>query len=177
MKTILNLFIAMLIAGTASAQQITTIDLQVTGLTCSMCSKATEKSLRTLDFIADVKPDLNKNLFVLSFKKAQPVNLDLIKKKVEDAGFSVGTLVATFDFNQLKVDQNGLASSGNVAYRFLNTKGKVLNGLVKASVLDKNFISQANFKKNVAKFNTPTYASGKGVVQGKTTRIYHLAIS
>ncbi|WP_432710097.1 heavy-metal-associated domain-containing protein [Pedobacter sp.] len=176
MKTILNLFIFLLFAGTASAQQITTVDLQVTGLTCSMCSKATEKSLRTLDFITDVKPDLNKNLFVLSFKKGQPVNLDLIKKKVEDAGFSVGALEATFDFSQLKVDDKGIASSGNVAYRFLNTKNKVLNGPVKATVLDKNFVSQAAFKKNAAKFNTPTYASGKGMVNGKNTRIYHLSI-
>jgi copper chaperone CopZ len=176
MKNILNLLIFVLLAGTASAQQITTIDLQVTGLTCSMCSKATEKSVRTLDFVADVKPDLNKNLFVLSFKKGQPVNLDLIKKKVEAAGFSVGALVATFDFNQLKVDDKGLASTGNVAYRFLNTKGKVLDGPVKATVLDKNFLSQAAFKKNAAKFNTPTYASGKGVVNGKSTRIYHLGI-
>ena len=176
MKTILNLFLFLLLAGTASAQQITAIDLQVTGLTCSMCSKATEKSVRTLDFIADVKPDLNKNLFVLSFKKGQPVNLDLIKKKVEDAGFSVGTLVATFDFNQLKVDDKGLASTGSVAYRFLNTKSKVLDGPVKATVLDKNFVSQSAFKKNAAKFNTPTYASGKGVVNGKNTRIYHLGL-
>ena len=176
MKTILNLFIFLLLASTASAQQITAIDLQVTGLTCSMCSKATEKSLRTLDFIADVKPDLNKNLFVLSFKKGPSVNLDLIKKKVEDAGFSIGNLVATFDFKQLTVDEKGLATSGNVAYKFLNTKSKVINGPVKAAVLDKNFTSQANFKKNVAKFNTPTYASGKGVVNGKNTRIYHLSI-
>ncbi len=166
----------MLLASTASAQQITAIDLQVTGLTCSMCSKSTEKSLRTLDFIADVKPDLNKNLFILSFKKGQTVNLDLIKKKVEDAGFSVGTLAATFDFNQLKVDEKGMASTGQVAYRFLNTKGKILNGPVKATVLDKNFVSSATFKKNAAKFNTPTYASGKGLVNGKNTRIYHLSI-
>ena len=176
MKTILNLILFVLLCGTASAQQITSADLQVTGLTCSMCSKATETSLRSLDFISDIKPDLNKNLFVLTFKKDKAVNLDLLKKKVQDAGFSVGNLQATFAFSKLKVDENGLASSGGNAYRFLNAKNQVLDGKVKVNILDKDFISSSAFKKNVAKFNVPSYASGKGTINGKNARIYHLSI-
>jgi copper chaperone CopZ len=176
MKTIINLLLLLMIGGAATAQQITKADLQVTGLTCSMCSKATETSLRSLNFIENIKPDLNKNLFVLTFKKDQAVNIDLIKKKVQDAGFSVGNLEATFSFKQVKVDESGLAVAGGNAYRFLNTKNQVLNGEVTATILDKNFVSSANFKKNAAKFNSPAYTTGKGLVNGKNTRIYHLSI-
>lgn len=164
-------------AVTASAQQISTADLQVTGLTCSMCSNATQKSLETLGFINSVKPDLNKNIFVLTFKKGADINLDLVRKKVQDAGFSVGGLTADFNFDQVKVDDKGQAIVNGNVYRFINAKNKTLNGTVKASVIDKNFISGSAFKKQAASVNSDAYANGTGVVNGKKTRIYHLVLS
>lgn len=160
-----------------SAQQISTADLQVTGLTCSMCSNATQKSLETLNFISSVKPDLNKNIFVLTFKKDANINLDLVRKKVQDAGFSVGGLTASFNFNQVKIDDKGQAVVDGNVYRFVNAKSKTLNGTVKASVVDKNFISGSAFKKQATTANSDAYASGTGVVNGKKTRIYHLVLS
>ena len=164
-------------AVNVSAQQISTADLQVTGLTCSMCSNATQKSLETLNFISSVKPDLNKNIFVLTFKKDANINLDLVRKKVQDAGFSVGGLTASFNFNQVKIDDKGQAVVDGNVYRFVNAKSKTLNGTVKASVVDKNFISGSAFKKQATTANSDAYASGTGVVNGKKTRIYHLVIS
>lgn len=160
----------------SSAQQISTADLQVTGLTCSMCSNATQKSLETIGFIQSVKPDLNKNLFILTFKKGAKVNVDLIRKKVEDAGFSVGGLTANFNFNQTKVDDNGQAVVDGNVYRFANLKSKTLNGAVKANVIDKNFISNNAFKKQATVIKSDAYASGSGTVDGKKVRIYHLSI-
>ncbi len=159
-----------------SAQQITAVEMQVTGLTCSMCSQATEKSLRSLSYVSNVNPDLNKNLFLLTFKKDGAVNLDQLQKKVKDAGFSVGNLAATLDFNQAKVDENGQVIVGGKVYRFANVKSKVLNGPVKVNVIDKNFISNAAFKKKSTQLNSDSYATGMGVVNGKKTRIYHLSI-
>lgn len=160
-----------------SAQQISSADLQVTGLTCSMCSNATQKSLETLNFISSVKPDLNKNIFVLTFKKDANINLDLVRKKVQDAGFSVGGLTASFNFNQVKIDDKGQAVVDGNVYRFVNAKSKTLNGTIKASVVDKNFISGSAFKKQATTTNSDAYASGTGVVNGKKTRIYHLVLS
>ncbi|MCX2452914.1 heavy-metal-associated domain-containing protein [Pedobacter sp. PLR] len=178
MNIIKNLIILsiVLIAGKASAQQITTAELQVTGLTCSMCSQATEKSLRTLDFVDAIEPDLNKNLFAITFKKDKAVNIDQIRKKVEDAGFSVGNLTAVFNFNNTKVDDKGLATAGANVYQFLNQKSQTLNGPVTATVVDKNFISGSAFKKKAAQLKSEAYASGSGLVNGKKTRIYHLSI-
>ena len=169
--------IMLFFAVKVSAQQISSADLQVTGLTCSMCSNATQKSLETLNFISSVKPDLNKNIFVLTFKKDANINLDLVRKKVQDAGFSVGGLTASFNFNQLKIDDKGQAVVDGNVYRFVNAKSKILNGTVKASVVDKNFISGSAFKKQATTANSDAYASGTGVVNGKKTRIYHLVLS
>ncbi|ARS42078.1 hypothetical protein CA265_21430 [Sphingobacteriaceae bacterium GW460-11-11-14-LB5] len=178
MKAIKIFSIIMLFfAANVSAQQISSADLQVTGLTCSMCSNATQKSLETLNFISSVKPDLNKNTFVLTFKKDANINLDMVRKKVQDAGFSVGGLTASFNFNQVKIDDKGQAVVDGTVYRFVNAKSKTLNGTVKASVVDKNFISGSAFKKQATTANSDAYASGTGVVNGKKTRIYHLVLS
>jgi len=178
MKTIqyFSIFFILLMVGKVSAQQISSAELQVTGLTCSMCSQATEKSLRSLDFVENIKADLNKNLFEISFKKDKAVNIDLIRKKVQDAGFSIGNMTAMFSFNNLKVNENGQAAAGTAAYQFLNARDKTLNGEVKVSVVDKNFISGPAFKQKAAQFKSESYASGYGMVNGKKTRIYHLSI-
>jgi len=169
--------IMLFFAVNVSAQKISSADLQVTGLTCSMCSNATQKSLETLNFISSIKPDLNKNIFVLTFKKDANVNLDLVRKKVQDAGFSVGGLTASFNFNDVKVDDKGQAIIDGNVYRFVNAKSKTLNGNVKASIVDKDFISGSAFKKQATNANSDAYASGTGVVNGKKTRIYHLILS
>ena len=138
MKTIKNIiFITLLfISAGASAQQITTAELQVNGLTCSMCSRATETALRSLNFIEDVTPDLNKNLFVLKFKKEANINPELLKEKVEDAGFSVGTLSTALNFSQTKLDEEGKTTINGFTYQFINGKDKVLNGTVKATLVN-----------------------------------------
>ena len=174
-KIILS-FLMLFAINKVSAQQITTVEMQVTGLTCSMCSQATEKSLRTLNYVTDVKPDLNKNVFVVTFKKDQAVSFDQLNKKVKDAGFSVGKLEATINFNQAKIDDNGQAIIGANVYRFTNAKDKVLNGPVKVNVIDKTFISNSAFKQKAATVKFDSYATGTGVVNGKKTRIYHLSI-
>lgn len=178
MKTIRN-FITLsilLISGHTFAQQISKAALQVNGLTCSMCSKATETSLRSLGFIETITPDLNNNVFLLTFKAGEQVNVDQIRDKVQDAGFSVGDLSATINFEQTTIDDKGMAVAGGTAFQFINAKSKTLNGPVTARVVDKDFVPSSTFKKNASALNSPAYQTGRGVVQGKETRIFHLSI-
>ena len=100
-----------------------------------------------------------------------------MRKKVQDAGFSVGGLTADFAFNQVKVDDKGQAIVDGNVYRFVNAKNKTLNGTVKAAVVDKNFISGSAFKKQATSISSDAYASGAAVVNGKKTRVYHLVLS
>lgn len=178
MKTfqIFFIFSLLLMFQKAVAQQVQSVEIQVNGLTCSMCSQATEKSLQTLSYVEKVTPDLNRNLFVVSFKKGSTVNFDQLYKKVKDAGFSVGKLDAMIDFNQTKIDDNGQATAGSHIYHFVNTKNKILNGLVKVSLIDRNFVPANVFKQKLNTIKADSYATGMGVVNGQKTRIYHLSI-
>src|SRR5882757_1067087 len=103
MKT-LKIFMILLVLTTGIAKaQFTKAELQVSGLTCALCAKATEKALKTLPFIGEIKTDLIRNTYLLTFKSGEQVNFDLISKKVQDAGFFVNSLKATFDFTGTKV--------------------------------------------------------------------------
>jgi copper chaperone CopZ len=165
MKT-LKIFIALFIITISAAKaQFIKADLQVSGLTCSMCSKATEKSLRTLNFIGDIKVDLNKNVFVITFKKDVPVNVDQISKKVQNAGFFVNSLKATFDFDNVKLSDNAFTYGGDT-YKIVNGGDKTLNGPVAVTVVDKGFLSSGAYKKY----------SGLGSDKAGTGRVYHIAI-
>jgi len=138
-----------------------------------MCQLATEKSLKTLDFISDIKPDLNKNIYVLTFKKDKAVSLDQIKKKVKDAGFSVSNLVAVFNFDNVAVKNDFHYNYAGNLYHFMNVNPKNLDGNVRLKVLDKDFIPAAEHKKLSSSPNTSAcYKSG---IMGKS-RVYHVTI-
>lgn len=170
---IIALTLATLFAQKSFAQ-FTTAELQVSGLTCSMCSKATEKSLSTLSFIESIKPDLNKNLFVITFKKGASVQLDQIKKKVENAGFSVNNLQATFDFKNVSVKDNFHYNYAGNLYHFMQVDAKTLNGPVKLTLLDKNFVPNKKYSTLAAKtaLAYPCFKTGK--MDGM--RVYHVTI-
>jgi copper chaperone CopZ len=165
MKT-LKIFIALLAFSTSVAHaQFTKAELQVSGLTCSMCSKATEKSLRTLGFIGDVKADLNRNLFVLTFKNNAPVSLDQINKKVKGAGFSVSNLKATFNFTNVKITDKKF-NYGGESYHIVSPLDKEPEGLATFTVVNKGFAPVSVYKKYSSAFNNNT----------KTGNVYYIAI-
>jgi copper chaperone CopZ len=164
MKTLKIFFIIFIASISAAKAQFTKAELQVSGLTCSMCSKATEKSLHTLNFIGDIKADLNRNVFVITFKKDVPVNLDQISKKVEGAGFFVNNLKATFNFDNVKINDNAFTYGGN-SYHLVNGDGKTLTGSVAVTIVDKGFAPASVYKK----YNTTDKAETNG-------RVYHISI-
>jgi copper chaperone CopZ len=168
--------------NTASAQFVKA-SLQASGLTCSMCSRATQEALATLSFVESITPDLNTNTFMLYFKKGSPVNIDAIKKKVEDAGFSVARLVLTAHFDHIKIgNETHINYEGNVIH-FVNVKNQMLNGDENITLIDKDFISARQFRKYEAIEKMTCYKTGKTDgpcchVTGKTNsdRVYHVTI-
>lgn len=79
--------------------QFTKAKLIASGLTCSMCNLATQKQLQSLNFIDSIVPDLELNAFHIYFNQKQEIEFDLLKKKVEDAGFFVAELKVTYKKN------------------------------------------------------------------------------
>jgi len=167
MKT-LKIFLILLVFTTGIAKaQFTKAELQVSGLTCALCAKATEKSLRTLPFVGDIKPDLMRNIFVITFKNGQPVSFDQICKKVQDAGFFVNSLKATFNFENVKVANNTFSYGGDT-FQLMNGADKTLNGPVAVTIVDKGFAPRSVSKKYLSQVsNEPPAKSG---------RLYHIAI-
>lgn len=153
----ISILLLALTIGSAKAQ-FTKAELQVSGLTCSMCSKATEKALRTLNFIGDVKPDLNRNVFVISFKDNATVNLEQISQKVQNAGFSVNNLKVTFNFANQKLNGNSFGYAGDT-FLVVNGADKAPAGLTTITVVDKGFAPASVYKKYAAQ--TTDAKSGK----------------
>jgi copper chaperone CopZ len=179
-----KMIIAMLMAGfiaTASAQ-MTKIELQAAGVTCSMCSKAINKSLMTLPYISTINTNLEKNMFEIVLKDSMTANLDEVKKKVEAAGFSVGNLWLTVTLNSADVKNDAHIEAVGMNLHFMNVKAQQLNGAVRLKVIDKGFTSAKEYKKNslftkMACFKTGYMGDCCGKAPVTPTRIFHVTIA
>ena len=160
MKIFILLTTVLLVSTTAVKAQITRAELTATGLTCSMCSKATYKQLTSIPEVKEVVPDLNTTAFQIYFKDGSAINVGELKKKVEDAGFSVGELVVVFNFNNQQAENNSSFTKNNITYTFMDTKPDVLSGEIKVKILDKGFVVDKEYKK-LAKLTKqyPSYAT------------------
>lgn len=166
MKTLKIFILIFSVTVSAAKAQFTKAELQVSGLTCALCAKSTEKALRTLPFIGDIKTDLEHNSYQITFKNNTPVNLELISKKVQGAGFFVNSLKATFNFDNIKVANNYFSYAGDT-YRLLNAPNKSFTGNVDLTVVDNGFAPKSVSKKYLGQVTDVAPASG---------RVYHLAI-
>lgn len=167
---------------TASAQEYKKASLQAAGLTCAMCSNATLNALKTLSFVDHIDTDLNATTFILHFKKGAQVNIDDIKKKVENAGFSVGKLSVTANFANQKVENDTHINFAGQTLHFMDVQAQVLNGEKDLTVIDKDFIPAKSFKSYGAKTTMPCYKTGlmadccKPGSGKAAARVYHVTI-
>ena len=134
---------------TISTAQISKAEIRATGLTCSMCSNAINKQLKSLPEVVNVETDLNTNTFVVSLVEGNSLTPLIFKQKVEKAGFFIGSLIVTVDSNDVvKKPYIILKDSGNKSKQ------------VQIQVLDKGFVTENEFKKlsksykSVASFNS-----------------------
>lgn len=179
-----KLLMILVIASTAlsSNAQFTTATLQATGLTCAMCSNAINKALQKVPFVESVKADIKNSSFAIVFKRDAQVDIDALKDAVEDAGFSVGSLKLTGNFNEVKIAADEHVKIGNDNFHFLNVKGQVLNGEQSITVIDKNFVTEKQFKKYSSATKMSCMQTGKAasccVKDGipNTARVYHVTI-
>jgi hypothetical protein len=167
MKTLkIFTFLLLFSAGFAKAQ-FTRAELQVTGLNCALCAKTTEKSLRALPFIADIKPDLMRNIYAITFKNDQPINFDQISNIVHEENFFISSLKATFNFDNVKVANNYFSYGGDT-FELMNRAGKTLNGPVEVTIVDKGFAPRSVSKKYLNPVNSE--------VPANSGRVYHVVI-
>jgi copper chaperone CopZ len=140
-------FLLAITISMATEAQVTKVYLQANGLTCSMCSNAINKALKTLDFVDKVEADIKNYTFEISFRQASPVDFDKIRKKVEDAGFSVSGFVATIYFDSIFLKANQPVTIGNHIMLFAGLTDQLLNGAKQVKVLDKGFVSSREYRR------------------------------
>jgi copper chaperone CopZ len=80
------------------AASIQFILIGVDGLTCSMCTRSVEMSIRKLDFVDSVVMDLENTEGKVYLKKGDDVDLRKVAKAVTSAGFSVRFMRIQVDF-------------------------------------------------------------------------------
>ena len=172
----------MVFAATGLRAQFTKATLQASGLTCAMCSRAIDNALKELSFVETVKADIKNSAFTIVFKQGQDADIDAVKKAVEDAGFFVAKFTLTGIFNNTAIKNNEHVAIAGREYHFLNVKDQTLNGEKSLTIVDKNFLTAAAFKKYVAATGMQCIKTGKagdccekaGLAAG--TRIYHVTI-
>lgn len=167
MKKLITITLLLFIT-TIGNSQIIRAELTATGLTCSMCSKATYNQLISIPEVEKVETDLNNTAFIIHFKSSTPVTISNLKKKVEDAGFAVGELIVLFKLDNQVAENNISFVLDNNTYTFMDTKSSTLNGEVKLKILDKGFVVDKEYKKLSNMTNQyPSYVGNK-------KNIYHI---
>ena len=126
-----------------------------------MCSKATYKQLASISDVEKVEPDLNNTAFIIYFKSGSLVNVNDLKSKVEEAGFSVGELLVVFNLKKQQVENNTSFTMHDITYTFMDSKSGTLDGEVNLKILDKGFVVEKEYQKlsKMAK-QYPSYTTG-----------------
>ena len=121
--------------------QVKEVNIQASGLTCSMCSNSIFKALKTLGFVDKVDANIKTSSFNISFKPTADIDFDKLKAKVEDAGFFVANFTVIIYVEKLVISNDTHVHVGNDIFHFLNVKDKVLSGDQTIRILDKGFVS------------------------------------
>lgn len=173
---------AILALNISANAQFQSASLTAAGLTCAMCTKAIHNSLQKLPAVEKVDADIQNSEFLITFRKGAAIDPDALKNAVEEAGFSVAHLRLTGDFNNIKLNNDSHIELGGKAYHFVRSKDKVLNGTQTLTLVDKNYLSQKEFKKVAASSDHPCVQTGKaeecceklGIAHN--ARIYHVTL-
>lgn len=147
------LFIAFFWAISASAQ-VQKVNLQASGLTCAMCSKAIYKAVSAISFVDTVLVNIEASTYDIRFNSDATPQFDQIAKAVVDAGFSVANLTVVVNFNKQNVDKNGLLTLDGIQYKIMGTPPTTLQGSKKLQLIGKQYMLPKDFKKIPAGANS-----------------------
>jgi hypothetical protein len=140
-------------------------------------------ALQGVSFVEKVQVDIKNQQYNISFKEGSAIDFDGLANAVQEAGFSVASLLVTTTVNNLKIEKDKHFSIGDKSVHFLTGNGKVLNGETTFRLVDKGFLSAKDFKKYSAASKMKCVQTGKAescctkegsVASG--SRMYHAII-
>lgn len=140
-------FMALLAIAFSAKAQVQKVNLQASGLTCAMCSKAIYKAVSAISFVDTVKVDIEGSTYEIFFKKDNTPDFDKIAGAVVDAGFSIAKFTAVVNFDKQAVDKNGLTTLDGIRYMIVSSVPTNLQGSKKLRLVGKQFMLPKDFKK------------------------------
>ena len=142
-----------------ASAQVQKVNLQASGLTCAMCSKAIYKAVSAISFVDTVLVNIEASTYDIRFNKDATPQFDQIAKAVVDAGFSVANLTVVVNFNKQNVDKNGLLTLDGIQYKIMGTSPATLQGNKKLQLIGKQYMLPKDFKKIPAGSNSEMSAT------------------
>ncbi len=138
------LFVLAVVQGNA---QISKAEIVATGLTCSMCSNAINKQLKSMPEVESVSTDLNTNTFTVQLKTNNTLTPKALKNSIEKTGFFIGSLVLTVDLGAVNGQENEKVQNQSGTYVFVE-KAKKSSGPMQVQLLNEGFVTKKEFKKS-----------------------------
>jgi copper chaperone CopZ len=130
-----------------ASAQVQKVNLQASGLTCAMCSKAIYKAVSAISFVDTVLVNIEASTYDIRFDKETTPRFDQIAKAVVDAGFSVANLTVMVNFDKQVVDKNGLFTLDGIQYKIMGTPPATLQGSKKLQLVGKQYMLPKDLKK------------------------------
>ncbi|BAV09777.1 Copper chaperone CopZ [Filimonas lacunae] len=178
MKKLVFAFALVVLAVVAgSAQEITSVYVKASGLTCSMCSKAIFKALQKQPAVNTVEADIENSGYLITFKPDAVISLDALKDAVLDAGFSVAAMEVKANFANTAIENDSHVKVNNSTFHFMKVQNTTLQGEQKLLVLDKDFLPEKDRKLYASATTMTCFESGKMKnASGQQQRIYHVTM-
>ncbi len=143
-----KIFLLLICCWTISVNaQVQKVNLQASGLTCAMCSKAIYKAVSAISFVDTVLVNIEASTYDIRFDKETTPKFDQIAKAVVDAGFSVANLTVMVNFDKQAVDKNGSFTLDGINYKLMGTPPTTLQGSKKMQLIGKQYMLPKDFKK------------------------------
>ncbi|MDI9310838.1 MAG: heavy-metal-associated domain-containing protein [Limnohabitans sp.] len=136
-RNIIIFIMGVLMFSLVGNAQIVKAEIRATGLTCSMCSNAINKQLKSIAEVTNVETDLNTNTFIVTLNEQNQLSPRIFKEKVEKAGFFIGLLTITTKSGTI----------ANPSYIVVNGKPNDTAPQVEFQVLDKGYVTEKEYKK------------------------------
>lgn len=154
-------------------------ELQVNGLTCSMCNLSVYKALKNAPFIDSIETKLNSSIYTLTIKPDTHIDPSVIRKHVEEAGFSVGKLRLLFAPINDTPEKNEHLSYGDFYFHILSEPQHKQSWW--GEIKDKKFISKREYQsiqKQMADYTCYKTGQTTKCCEGTTPSkmIYHISL-
>jgi cation transport ATPase len=150
-----------LAASISSIAGVKWADIGVNGLTCSLCSRSVEMSIRRLDFVDSVVMSLETTQGRIYFKKNAPIDFKQLAKAVVNAGFSVRSLHIDFILDDINIDSKGTFTFQGQEFEWLNFVQKNVTHQVLLRIVDEGFLPKKESAQWKKKFNDSSSAHQK----------------